>query len=166
MFTCCSIALLPYLSHWLHSTACSGFTLTGHMILRATWRFSTYLWIAMCVRAHLAHVSVEILDHSPNLLDTPCTIVIYKTAKWIQMTSSVLGKREILNLVYFSAQGLFKNSRNAKSKTKTNWNSTNPHMVHTVALYNSETIPRCWHEESKGTQFWMEQYSLALDTLN
>ena len=33
-----------------------------------------YLWIAMCMRAQLAHVDVEISDHSPNFLDTPCRI--------------------------------------------------------------------------------------------
>ena len=27
----------------------------------------------MCMRAHLAHVAIEILDHSPNFLDTLCT---------------------------------------------------------------------------------------------
>ena len=41
-------------------------------VLYATWRVSSYLWIAMCIRAHLAHVAVEISDHSPNFLDTPC----------------------------------------------------------------------------------------------
>ena len=41
-------------------------------ILYATWRFSTYLWIAMCICAHVAHVAIEISDHSPNFLDTPC----------------------------------------------------------------------------------------------
>jgi hypothetical protein len=30
-----------------------------------------YLWIAMCMLAHLAHVAFEISDHSPNFLDTP-----------------------------------------------------------------------------------------------
>jgi hypothetical protein len=30
-----------------------------------------YLWIATCMRAHLAHVAFEISDHSPNFLDTP-----------------------------------------------------------------------------------------------
>jgi hypothetical protein len=30
-----------------------------------------YLWIAMCMRAHLSHVAFEISDHSPNFLDTP-----------------------------------------------------------------------------------------------
>ena len=40
-------------------------------VLYARWRFSTYLWIPMCMCAHLAHVAVEISDHSPNFLDTP-----------------------------------------------------------------------------------------------
>ena len=26
----------------------------------------------MCIRAYLAHFAVEISDHSPNFLDTPC----------------------------------------------------------------------------------------------
>ena len=41
-------------------------------VLYTTWCFLTYLWIAMCIRTHVAHVAVEILDHSPNFLDTPC----------------------------------------------------------------------------------------------
>jgi len=28
-------------------------------VLYATWRFSTYLWIAMCIRDHLAHVALR-----------------------------------------------------------------------------------------------------------
>ena len=40
-------------------------------VLCARWRFSMYLWIAMCMQAHLAHVAIEISDHSPNFLDTP-----------------------------------------------------------------------------------------------
>ena len=40
-------------------------------VLYARWRFSMYLWIAMCMCAHLAHVAVQISDHSPNFLDTP-----------------------------------------------------------------------------------------------
>jgi len=40
-------------------------------VLYARWRFSMYLWIAMRMRAHLAHVAIEISDHSPNFLDTP-----------------------------------------------------------------------------------------------
>jgi len=45
-------------------------------VLYATWRFSTCLWIAMCISAHLAHVAVEISDHSPNFSDTPCILII------------------------------------------------------------------------------------------
>jgi hypothetical protein len=41
-------------------------------VLYATWHFSTYLWIATCIRAYLAHVAIDISDHSPNFLDTPC----------------------------------------------------------------------------------------------
>jgi hypothetical protein len=40
-------------------------------VLYARWRFMVYLWIAMCMRTHLAHVAFELSDHSPNFLDTP-----------------------------------------------------------------------------------------------
>ena len=30
----------------------------------------------MCIRAYLAHVAVEISDHSPNFLDTPCICIV------------------------------------------------------------------------------------------
>jgi hypothetical protein len=36
-----------------------------------------YLWIAMCMRAHLAHVAFEISGHSPNFLDTPLMFIIF-----------------------------------------------------------------------------------------
>jgi hypothetical protein len=29
-----------------------------------------YLWIPMCMRAHLVHVAIEISDHSPSFLHT------------------------------------------------------------------------------------------------
>jgi len=31
----------------------------------------------MCIHAHLAHVAVEIPNHSPNFLDTPCIDISY-----------------------------------------------------------------------------------------
>jgi len=43
-------------------------------LLYAPWCFSTYFWIAMCIRAYLAHVAVEICYHSPNILDTTCIV--------------------------------------------------------------------------------------------
>jgi hypothetical protein len=46
-------------------------------VLYARWRFSMYLWIAMCMRAHLAHVAFEISNHSPNFLDTPLMFIIF-----------------------------------------------------------------------------------------
>ena len=51
-------------------------------VLYARWCFSTYLWIAMCMRAHLAHVAVEILDHSPNFLDTLRIQYIHNSEDW------------------------------------------------------------------------------------
>jgi len=46
-------------------------------VLYTRWCFSTYLWIAMCMCAHLAHVADEISDHSPNFLDTPHMTCIF-----------------------------------------------------------------------------------------
>ena len=48
----------------------------GSRVFYTTWCFSTYLWIAICIRTHLAHVAVEISDHSPNFLDTSCMYAI------------------------------------------------------------------------------------------
>jgi len=61
-------------------------------VLYTTWRFSTYLWIAMCIRAHLAHVAVETSNHSPNVLDTPCMYIIVLIIKPTRCTKfSIFG---------------------------------------------------------------------------
>jgi hypothetical protein len=61
-----------------------------------------------------------------------------------------VGKREILNTVFFSAEGLFKKAGIQTAKIR-HWSSKNPHIVHAVPLHNSETILWCWHAKSKGT---------------
>jgi hypothetical protein len=68
MFTHCSIARWP--SHTDYVPPPTAGLPWRSCVLYARWRFSTYLWIPMRMRAHLAHVAVEISDHLPNFLDT------------------------------------------------------------------------------------------------
>jgi hypothetical protein len=58
-------------------------------VLYARWRFSMYLWIPMCMRAHLVHVAIEISDHSPNFLDTPHTFLQHCHSPSVFSTTAV-----------------------------------------------------------------------------
>jgi hypothetical protein len=40
-----------------------------------------YIWIAMCMRAQLAHVAFKISDHSSNFLETPRTLYYFELAQ-------------------------------------------------------------------------------------
>ena len=79
-------------------------------VLYVRWRFSTYLWIAMSMRTHLAHVAVEVSDHSPNFLDTlrklsPWSILYQKCnaysggstslPKWQHSMTPILSPKEL-----------------------------------------------------------------------
>ena len=74
--TLCSLVATLHCDHTSHTDyvrlPTTGLPCRSH-ILYTRWCFSAYLWIAMCMRANLAHVAVEISDHSPNFLDTPRT---------------------------------------------------------------------------------------------